>query len=67
MDRCAHSKKYSTKFPSGMTFDASAFGGRVWKHFKANETVVNAFRDGHWFSYVFLVDQYDPATNTLGR
>ena len=24
---------------------------------KPNETVVNAFRDGHWFSYVFLVDK----------
>lgn len=27
---------------------------------------MNAFRDGHWFSYVFLVDQYDPATNSMG-
>ena len=26
---------------------------------KANDTVVNAFRSGHWFSYVWLVDKYD--------
>eukprot|EP00729_Bicosta_minor_P003139 gene3139-30522_t len=57
---------YSTKVPSSMGYDSSAFEGRSWKHFKPNETVVNAFRDGHWFSYVFLVDQYDPATNSMG-
>ena len=48
---------YSTKFPSGLGYDANAFEGRSWPSFKANQTVVNAFRSGHWFSYVWLVDQ----------
>ena len=51
---------YSVGFPSGLTYAATAFEGRNWSSFKPNRTIVNAFRSGHWFSYVFLVDSYDP-------
>jgi hypothetical protein len=57
--------EYSVAFPSGLTVGEDAFDGRRWGKFKPNETVVNAFRDGHWFSYVFLVDAYDAAAQKL--
>ena len=56
---------YSTKFPSGLEYDANAFDGKSWPSFKPNQTVINAFRSGHWFSYVWLVDQYDPTKREL--
>eukprot|EP01047_Picozoa_sp_COSAG01_P001291 COSAG01_NODE_28_length_36622_cov_14.695751_20_plen_76_part_00 len=27
--------------------------------------MINAFRSGHWFSYVWLVDRYDPTAKEL--
>lgn len=53
-------KEYSTSFPSGFVYDKNDFNGRIWNSFQANTSIVNAFRDGHWFSYVFLIDEYDP-------
>ena len=58
-------KVYSTSFPSGMGLKEAAANNRSWLSFKPNEMVVNAFRSGHWFSYVFLVDQYDPVTRKM--
>ena len=58
---------YSVGFPSGLTYPATAFEGRNWSSFKPNRTIINAFRSGHWFSYVFLVDSYDPATRRPAR
>ena len=40
---------YHTKFPQGLAVPAEAMGGRRWSKWRANETVVNAFRSGHWF------------------
>jgi len=54
-------KTYTVAFPSGVS--SAALGQRRWAHWKPNETVVNAFRSGHWFSYVWLVDQYSVAAD----
>ena len=57
---------YSTSFPSGLSYNASlAFEGRTWPSFKPNRSIINAFRQGHWFSYVFLIDQYNSTTHTM--
>eukprot|EP00040_Diaphanoeca_grandis_P029129 m.169705 g.169705 ORF g.169705 m.169705 type:complete len:918 (-) comp31584_c0_seq1:57-2810(-) len=56
---------YSTAVPSSLTYTAADFDGRAWTKWKANESVVNAFRNGHWFSYVFLLDGYDAATQQM--
>ena len=39
---------YSTKFPASLGYDPAAFEGRTWASWKPNQTVVNAFRSGHW-------------------
>ena len=48
---------YTTAWPSALTVDAHAFDGRTWwngtngtasSSWRPNETVVNAFREGHW-------------------
>ena len=56
---------YSTKFPSGLGYDAGAFDGKSWPNYRPNTTVVNAFRSGHWFSYVWLIDSYDAAAKSM--
>jgi hypothetical protein len=59
-------KTYSTAFPSALHFGDSPLASKQpWTSWKANQTVINAFRSGHWFSYVFLVDKYDPAMKTM--
>ena len=57
---------YSTKFPSGLDFQDVTATMNPWHHWKPNETVVNAFREGHWFSYVFLIDNYTVSDNGGG-
>eukprot|EP00051_Salpingoeca_urceolata_P020613 m.311430 g.311430 ORF g.311430 m.311430 type:complete len:450 (+) comp19652_c1_seq9:217-1566(+) len=56
---------YKVRWPPSLTYSSGTLP-RTWPSFKPNRTVINAFREGHWFSYAFLVDQYDPAHNTLG-
>eukprot|EP00750_Incisomonas_marina_P033516 INCI9889.3.p1 GENE.INCI9889.3~~INCI9889.3.p1 ORF type:complete len:911 (+),score=132.78 INCI9889.3:121-2853(+) len=53
--------EYSTQNPSALS--SGALGSRSWPNWKPNETVINAFRQGHWFSYVFLTDSYKKATD----
>ena len=57
--------EYTVAFPSGLRPGAAAFDGRRWASWRPNETLVSAFRQGHWFTYAFLVDAYDAATRTL--
>ena len=57
---------YSVAFPSGLRYAAGAFDGRRWPSFEPNRSILNAFRTGHWFTYAFLIDKYDPANRTLG-
>eukprot|EP01052_Picozoa_sp_SAG31_P025550 SAG31_NODE_2245_length_6101_cov_1.381539_4_plen_180_part_00 len=57
---------YSVAFPSALEYNkAGASKDFHWPSFKPNRTVINAFRSGHWFSYVFLVDRYDEAAKSL--
>ena len=58
-------EQYTIRVPSGLKFDETAFDGRKWSAWRANETILNAFRDGHWFSYSFLVDGYDPDSREM--
>ena len=52
--------QYSIAYPSGLSTTASF--RKPWTHWRANESVVNAFRSGHWFSYVWLIDQLSYST-----
>ena len=59
-------KGYSVAFPSALDYNAKgASKDFQWPSFKPNRTVINAFRQGHWFSYVFLVDKYDGSAKTM--
>ncbi len=59
-------KGYSVAFPSALDYNAKgASKDFQWASFKPNRTVINAFRQGHWFSYVFLVDKYDGSAKTM--
>lgn len=58
--------EYTSRAPSGMVYDASAFEGRTWSSFEANHTAtVTAFREGAWFSYTWAVDAYDPVERKM--
>ena len=58
--------EYSVQFPSALDYNKNGASKDFhWPSFKPNRTVVNAFRQGHWFSYVFLVDQFDEAAKTM--
>ncbi len=50
--------------PSGLTYSDGVLDGG-WDSFRPNKSVVNAFRDGHWFSYAFLVDEADVGQKKL--
>jgi len=58
---CPRGREYVARVPSGLTWsdeDSSVLNANgPFRSFLPNQTaVVNAFREGHWFSYVFLVD-----------
>ena len=59
---------YSVAFPSALGYNEGGRGAAKdfhWPAFKPNRTVVNAFRQGHWFSYVFLVDKFSETSKTM--
>ena len=55
-------QQYSTSFPANLQINSSE---TFFHSFTPNQTIVNAFRSGHWFSYVFLIDQYNSTTNNM--
>lgn len=57
---------YTARVPSGLTWANGTFGGRTWPNWRANESMLMAFRNGHWFSYGFLIDSYSPESRSLG-
>jgi len=61
--------EYVTRVPSGLTWSAAddeVLGKVELASYVENQTaVVNAFREGHWFSYSFLVDHIDQASRYL--
>lgn len=63
LDNCPRGN-YVARFPANLTYGQDLL--KTYPSWKPNQTVVNAFRDGHWFSYVFLVDHYDPQSRVLG-
>jgi hypothetical protein len=57
--------EYSTHWPAGLASPSLA-ARPSWTHWRANETIVNAFRAYHWFTFSWLVDQYEHDSKSGG-
>src|SRR5690606_33323818 len=49
---------YFVRTPSGLIFDRSLLPHTPYHH-SVSGAIVNTYRDGHWFNWMFEVDEYD--------
>jgi hypothetical protein len=61
---CAGGGASTYVVPGGLVFTNETFSGRVWKN--PIGAIVHAFHPGHWESWMFEIDSYDPANHTIG-